>query len=167
MGPSSCAIYPHWRKFIQIGENVSPALLVQFLREHRTEWADFRVDAHSAALLKAGSCAFSGSGSSHFSDTGMLLGLTVNNDEILEIIRLEDHALHRKDAFLQNIYLLQLCNGVEENSVGVCSELIFAPIEERLPHDAVLLSSGFRILSLGSSRVSEKYSILCSISSAS
>ncbi|KAI9074514.1 hypothetical protein K1719_043513 [Acacia pycnantha] len=34
-------------------QNVHPALLVRFLREHRSEWADYGVDAYSAACLKA------------------------------------------------------------------------------------------------------------------
>ncbi|RWV92775.1 hypothetical protein GW17_00044816 [Ensete ventricosum] len=34
-------------------QNVPPAILVQFLREHRSEWADCGVDAYSAASLTA------------------------------------------------------------------------------------------------------------------
>ena len=33
-------------------QNVPPASVVRFLREHRSEWADFGVDAYSAACLK-------------------------------------------------------------------------------------------------------------------
>ncbi|KAA8539315.1 hypothetical protein F0562_026007 [Nyssa sinensis] len=132
-------------------QDVSPAMLIRFLREHRSEWADFSVEAHSAASLKAGSFALSGLNSTQFSDSAVLLGHTVNNDEILEIIRLEGHALSQKDAFLfRNICLLQICNGVETNAIEACSELIFAPIDEGLPDDALLLSSGFRILPLDS-----------------
>ncbi|RWW75884.1 hypothetical protein BHE74_00016061 [Ensete ventricosum] len=34
-------------------QNVPPALLVCFLKEHRSEWADFGVDAYSASSLRA------------------------------------------------------------------------------------------------------------------
>ncbi|XP_059669154.1 homeobox-leucine zipper protein REVOLUTA-like [Cornus florida] len=135
-------------------QDVSPAILVRYLREHRSEWADFSVDAHSAASLKAGSVALPKLNSTQFSSSSIVLGHTVNDEEILEIIQLEGHALNQKDAFLfRNTYLLQLCNGIEEEAVGACSELIFAPIDEMLPDDALLLSSGFRILPLDSKTV--------------
>ncbi|EOY34371.1 Homeobox-leucine zipper family protein / lipid-binding START domain-containing protein isoform 4 [Theobroma cacao] len=41
-------------------QNVPPAVLVRFLREHRSEWADFNVDAYSAASLKAGTYSYPG-----------------------------------------------------------------------------------------------------------
>lgn len=34
-------------------QDVPPPLLVRFLREHRSEWADNMIDAYSAASLKA------------------------------------------------------------------------------------------------------------------
>ena len=34
-------------------QNVPPAVLVRFLREHRSEWADYGVDAYAAASLRA------------------------------------------------------------------------------------------------------------------
>ncbi|CAI9773604.1 unnamed protein product [Fraxinus pennsylvanica] len=47
------------------------------------------------------------------------------------------------------ILLLQLlCNGMDENAVGTCAELIFAPIDASLAGDAPLLPSGFRIILL-------------------
>ncbi|GMP22657.1 hypothetical protein CsSME_00000580 [Camellia sinensis var. sinensis] len=104
--------------------NVSSALLVRFLREHRTEWADLSIDAYSAASLKAGSFALPGSYTFDFSSSSMLLGHTVDDEEI--------------------------CNGVEDNAIGACSELIFAPINSMLRDDAPLLSSGFRVLPLDS-----------------
>lgn len=33
-----------------------PAILLRFLREHRSEWADSSIDAYSAAAVKAGPC---------------------------------------------------------------------------------------------------------------
>ncbi|KAF5959540.1 hypothetical protein HYC85_000749 [Camellia sinensis] len=131
--------------------NVSSALLVRFLREHRTEWADLSVDAYSAASLKAGSFALPGSYTFDFSSSSMLLGHTVDDEEILEMIRLEGRGLSKKNSVLfQDIHLLQICNGVEDNAIGACSELIFAPINSMLRDDAPLLSSGFRVLPLDS-----------------
>ena len=46
-----------------------------------------------------------------------------------------------------------MCSGVDENAVGACSELIFAPIDEMFPDDAPLLPSGFRIIPLDSKSV--------------
>lgn len=47
-----CLIYSHLTVYLNL-QNVPPALLVRFLREHRSEWADHGVDAYSAACLKA------------------------------------------------------------------------------------------------------------------
>lgn len=48
----------------------------------------------------------------------------------------------------------QLCSGVDDNAVGTCSELIFAPIDASFSDDAPLLPSGFRIIPLDSGVVS-------------
>ncbi|OVA10133.1 Homeobox domain [Macleaya cordata] len=132
-------------------QNVHPALLVRFLREHRSEWADYNFDAYSAASLKSGSYAFGGLRSTRFSGSQIImpLGHTVEREELLEIIRLEGHALTQEEAVLsRDIHLLQICSGVDENAVGACSELVFAPIDEMFPDDAPLLPSGFRIIPL-------------------
>lgn len=42
-------------------QDVSPAMLLRFLREHRSEWADSSIDAYSAAAVKATPAALSGS----------------------------------------------------------------------------------------------------------
>lgn len=134
-------------------QNVHPALLIRFLREHRSEWADFNFDAYSAASLKAGSYAFDGFKSTKFSGSQVImpLGHTVEHEELLEIVRLEGHALTQEDSILsRDIHLLQTCCGVDENAVGACSELVFAPIDEMFPDDAPLLPSGFRIIPLDS-----------------
>ena len=34
-------------------QNVPPAVLLRFLREHRSEWADSSIDAYSAGAAKA------------------------------------------------------------------------------------------------------------------
>lgn len=134
-------------------QNVPPAVLVRFLREHRSEWADFNVDAYSAASLKASPFGYPGMRPTRFTGSQIImpLGHTIEHEEMLEVIRLEGHSLAQEDAFVsRDIHLLQICSGIDENAVGVCSELIFAPIDEMFPDDAPLLPSGFRIIPLDS-----------------
>ncbi|XP_059626783.1 homeobox-leucine zipper protein REVOLUTA-like [Cornus florida] len=134
-------------------QNVPPAVLVRFLREHRSEWADFSVDAYSAASLKANTYAYPGMRPTRFTGSQIImpLGHTIEHEEMIEVIRLEGHSLAEEDAFVsRDIHLLQICSGVDENAVGACSELVFAPIDEMFPDDAPLLPSGFRIIPLDS-----------------
>ncbi|XP_015952399.1 homeobox-leucine zipper protein REVOLUTA [Arachis duranensis] len=134
-------------------QNVPPAVLVRFLREHRSEWADFNVDAYAAASPKAGSYAYPGMRPTRFTGSQIImpLGHTIEHEEMLEVIRLEGHSLAQEDAFAsRDIHLLQICSGIDENAVGACSELIFAPIDEMFPDDAPLVPSGFRIIPLDS-----------------
>ncbi|TYG77122.1 hypothetical protein ES288_D03G169800v1 [Gossypium darwinii] len=134
-------------------QNVPPAVLVRFLREHRSEWADFNVDAYTAASLKAGTYAYPGMRPTRFTGSQIImpLGHTIEHEEILEVIRLEGHSLVQEDAIVsRDIHLLQICSGIDENAVGACSELVFAPIDEMFPDDAPLIPSGFRIIPLES-----------------
>lgn len=48
---------------------------------------------------------------------------------------------------------VQLCSGVDENAVGACAELVFAPIDASFSDDAPLLPSGFRLIPIDSSKV--------------
>lgn len=34
-------------------QNVPPALLIRFLREHRSEWADYDIDANAATAFRS------------------------------------------------------------------------------------------------------------------
>lgn len=43
---------------------------------------------------------------------------------------------------------------MDENAIGTCSELMFAPIDASFTDDAPVLPSGFRIISLDSGKVS-------------
>ncbi|KAJ9555611.1 hypothetical protein OSB04_010225 [Centaurea solstitialis] len=132
-------------------QNVPPAVLVRFLREHRSEWADFNVDAYSAASVKANPYAYPGMRPTRFTGSQIImpLGHTIEHEEMLEVVRLEGHALGQEDPFMsRDIHLLQLCSGIDENAVGACSELVFAPIDEMFPDDAPLVPSGFRIIPL-------------------
>ncbi|KAJ1694057.1 hypothetical protein LUZ63_010755 [Rhynchospora breviuscula] len=132
-------------------QSVPPALLVRFLREHRSEWADYNVDAYSAASLKAATCSLPGHRSVRFSgnQTIMPLAQTIENEEILEVVRLESQPLTQEEVMLtKDVHLLQLCSGIDENALGSCFQLVFAPIDELFPDDAPLVSSGFRVIPL-------------------
>ncbi|XP_062161229.1 homeobox-leucine zipper protein ATHB-14-like isoform X1 [Alnus glutinosa] len=132
-------------------QNVPPALLVRFLREHRSEWADYGVDAYSAACLKASPYAVPCARPGGFPGSQVILPLahTVEHEEFLEVVRLEGHAFSPEDvALARDMYLLQLCSGVDENAIGACAQLVFAPIDESFADDAPLLPSGFRVIPL-------------------
>jgi len=58
---------------------------------------------------------------------------------------------------------LQICSGIDENAVGACSELVFAPIDEMFPDDAPLVPSGFRIIPLDSKPVEFYVYFACNI----
>ncbi|KAJ0017586.1 hypothetical protein Pint_11219 [Pistacia integerrima] len=134
-------------------QNVPPALLVRFLREHRSEWADYGVDAYSAACLKASPYAVPCARPGGFPSSQVILPLahTVEHEEFLEVVRLEGHAFSPEDvALARDMYLLQLCSGVDENAVSGCAQLVFAPIDESFADDAPLLPSGFRVIPLDS-----------------
>ncbi|EOA26257.1 hypothetical protein CARUB_v10022629mg [Capsella rubella] len=132
-------------------QNVPPAVLVRFLREHRSEWADYGVDAYAAASLRASPFAVPCARAGGFPSNQVILPLaqTVEHEESLEVVRLEGHAYSPEDMGLaRDMYLLQLCSGVDENVVGGCAQLVFAPIDESFADDAPLLPSGFRVIPL-------------------
>ncbi|GAB4829430.1 Homeobox-leucine zipper protein ATHB-14 [Ancistrocladus abbreviatus] len=132
-------------------QNVPPALLVRFLREHRSEWADYAVDAYSAASLKSSPYAVPCARPAGFPTGQVILPLahTVEHEEFLEVVRLEGHPFTPEDVPLaRDMYLLQLCSGIDENAIGGCAQLVFAPIDESFADDAPLLPSGFRVIPL-------------------
>ncbi|KAJ7958828.1 Homeobox-leucine zipper protein like [Quillaja saponaria] len=131
-------------------QDVSPAILLRFLREHRSEWADSSIDAYSAAAIKAGPCSLPGSQAGNFGGQVILpLAYTIEHEEFMEVIKLESMGYYREDMTMPgDVFLLQLCNGVDENSVGTCAELIFAPIDASFSDDAPIVPSGFRIIPL-------------------
>lgn len=60
-----------------------PAILLRFLREHRSEWADRSIDAYSAAAIKAGPCGMLGSRAGSFGDQVILpLAHTIEHEEV-------------------------------------------------------------------------------------
>ncbi|XP_060205800.1 homeobox-leucine zipper protein ATHB-15-like isoform X1 [Lycium barbarum] len=133
-------------------QNVPPAILLRFLREHRSEWADNNIDAYAAAAIKVGPCSLPGARVGNFGGQVILpLAHTVEHEELLEVIKLEGHS--PEDAIMpRDMFLLQLCGGMDENAVGTCAELIFAPIDASFADDAPLLPSGFCIISLESGK---------------
>ncbi|KAK8678757.1 hypothetical protein V6N13_144242 [Hibiscus sabdariffa] len=135
-------------------QNVPPAILLRFLREHRSEWADSSIDAYSAAVVKVGPCSLRGSQVGGFGSQVILpLAHTIEHEESLEVIKLEGLAQSPEDALMpRDVFLLQLCSGMDENAVGTCAELIFAPIDASFADDAPLLPSGFRIIPLDSGK---------------
>nr|AGM34023.1 class III homeodomain leucine zipper protein 33 [Larix kaempferi] len=133
-------------------QNVPPALLVRFLREHRSEWADCNIDAYSSATMKANAYNVPGSlGGITGSQVILPLAHTVEHEEFLEVIKLEGHGLTHEEALLsKDMFLLQLCNGIDEHAAGFCAQLVFAPIDASFADDAPLLPSGFRVIPLES-----------------
>ncbi|CAH2036462.1 unnamed protein product [Thlaspi arvense] len=132
-------------------QNVPPAILLRFLREHRSEWADNNIDAYLAAAVKVGPCSARVGG---FGGQVILpLAHTIEHEEFMEVIKLEGLGHSPEDAIVpRDIFLLQLCSGMDENAVGTCAELIFAPIDASFADDAPLLPSGFRIIPLDSAK---------------
>ncbi|KAF5788051.1 putative transcription factor & lipid binding HD-SAD family [Helianthus annuus] len=133
-------------------QNVPPAILLRFLREHRSEWADNNVDAYLAAAIKLGPCSIPGARAGNFGGQVILpLAHTIEHEELLEVIKPEGVGLCPEDALMgRDMFLLQLCSGMDEKAVGMCSELIFAPIDASFADEAPLLASGFRIIPLDS-----------------
>ncbi|KAK7260468.1 hypothetical protein RIF29_26536 [Crotalaria pallida] len=136
-------------------QNVPPAILLWFLREHRSEWADNNMDAYSTASIKVGPCSFSGSRVGNYGGQVILpLAHTIEHEEFLEVIKLEGIAHSPEDAIIpREAFLLQLCSGIDENAVGTSAELIFAPIDGSFADDAPFLPSGFRIIPLESGKL--------------
>lgn len=64
-------------------QNVSPTMLLRFLREHRSEWADSNIDVYCAAAVKASPCALPGSFVGGFGGQVILpLGHTIEHEEV-------------------------------------------------------------------------------------
>ncbi|CAK9159876.1 unnamed protein product [Ilex paraguariensis] len=135
-------------------QNVPPAILLRFLREHRSEWADNSIDAYSAAAVKVGPCSFPGSRVPNIGGQVILpLAHSIEHEELLEVIKLEGVGHCTEDTMMpRDMFLLQLCSGMDENAIGTCAELIFAPIDASFADDAPLLPSGFRIIPLDSGK---------------
>ncbi|KAI4317678.1 hypothetical protein L6164_025528 [Bauhinia variegata] len=123
---------------------VPPAMLVRFSREHRSEWADYGVDAYSAASLKASPYAVPCARPGGFPSSQVILPLahTIEHEEFLEVVRNRGSCIFPEDVALAGDI------GVDENAIGGCAQLVFAPIDESFADDALLLPSGFRVIPL-------------------
>ncbi|VFQ92943.1 unnamed protein product [Cuscuta campestris] len=131
-------------------QNVPPAVLLRFLREHRSEWADINIEAYSAAAIKVGPCSLPAARICNYgSQVTLPLAHTIEHEELLEVIKFEGLGHSVEDPIMaRDLFLLQMCNGMDESAVGTCAELIFAPIDASFTDDAPLLPSGFRIIPL-------------------
>ncbi|KAK7302074.1 hypothetical protein RJT34_12953 [Clitoria ternatea] len=118
-----------------VQENVPPILLVQFLREHWSEWADYGVDAYFAACLKASPYVVPCARPGGFPSSQVILPLT--------------HTIKHEEVFIFLIMMtLILFSEVNENSIRACAQLVFAPIDESFTYDALLLPFGFYVIPL-------------------
>uniref|UniRef100_A0A0E0JF97 Homeobox domain-containing protein n=1 Tax=Oryza punctata TaxID=4537 RepID=A0A0E0JF97_ORYPU len=132
-------------------QDVSPPSLLQFLREHRSQWADSNLDAFFASAMKPNFCNLPMSRLGGFSDQVILpLAHTFEPEEFLEVIKLGNASNYQDTLVHRDLFLLQMYNGVEESSAGTCSELISAPIDASFSDDSPLLPSGFRIIPIDS-----------------
>ncbi|CAI9284310.1 unnamed protein product [Lactuca saligna] len=130
-------------------QDVAPAILMRFLREYRSEWADSSMDAYSAASMKAGPTSLPMARNGSFGSQVILpLAHTLEHEEFMEVVKLENMGHYQEDNMMMpgDIFFLQLCNGVDENAIGTSAELVFAPIDASFTDDAPLLPSGFRII---------------------
>ncbi|KAI5069977.1 hypothetical protein GOP47_0014320 [Adiantum capillus-veneris] len=130
-------------------QNVPPAFLVHFMREHRSEWADHGCEE----AMRMSNPAFSGFHAS--TSNSQLLQPQVHaieEDEFLELIKMEGQSsLAIQDQSLlpsQDMFLLQLCSGLEDNGSGACAQMVFAPIDASVSDDIALIPSGFRVIPL-------------------
>ncbi|KAL6838689.1 hypothetical protein ACP4OV_031403 [Aristida adscensionis] len=132
-------------------QDVSPPSLLRFMREQRSQWADSNLDAFFASAMKPNFCNLPMSRLGGFSGQVILpLAHTFDPEEFLEVIKLGNVSNYQDTFMNRDLFLLQMYNGVDENPVGSCSELIFAPIDASFSDDSPLLPSGFRIIPIDS-----------------
>lgn len=139
-------------------QNVPPALLIRFLREHRSEWAELDICTDVAAAL--GSTVYgalgSGKGSTCYGPSPLLLAHSREQQELLELLQLESPSfLHDGSILSKDHFLLQLCTGLDEAAVGASAQLVFAPVNVTVSEDMPLMPSGFRVVPLDSSLADE------------
>nr|ABG73239.1 class III HD-Zip protein HB14 [Physcomitrium patens] len=123
-------------------QNVPPSLLIRFLREHRSEWADYDMDDMASFRSNGNGYVPRGGGVSHV-QLPLPLAQSGECGEILEVVKLEGHSSVQHMVLSRDIFLLQLCSGIDESALGACSQLIFAPVDVALADGIPLLPSGF------------------------
>lgn len=88
-----------------ISQNVPPAILLRFLREHRSEWADNNIDAYSAAAVKVGPCSLAGSRVGSFGGQVILpLAHTIEHEEVSNMMIRNLHLLMMHTFVLLMVY---------------------------------------------------------------
>ncbi|KAK2362394.1 Homeobox-leucine zipper family protein / lipid-binding START domain-containing protein [Trifolium repens] len=133
-----------FRPCIKCANNVPPALLVRFFREHQSECSDYGFDAYPAACLKSSPYAVPCARPGGFPSSQVILPLApmVKHEEFLEVVRIERHAFSLEDIALA-------CDiGIDESSIGACAQLVFAPIDKSFADDALWVPYGFRVIPL-------------------
>nr|AWD38919.1 class III homeodomain-leucine zipper protein [Cyrtomium guizhouense] len=132
-------------------QNVPPCLLVRFLREHRSEWADITLEE----AMRMGNPGLSGfhNGLSNSQVLSPHNIHAVEQDEFLELIKMEGYQDENSLSGTQEVFLLQLCSGLEEGAAGACAQMVFAPIDASISDDVELMPSGFRVLPLENGHV--------------
>lgn len=129
-------------------QSVPPPLLVRFLRERWTSWAEFDSDTSQGDTSRP---SFRDNLPKKKFSSVRVFQPIVGQDEVLEVVRLQRTGLPRGDDISQlDNFLLQLCSGIEDTAVSAHAQLIFAPIDASIPDDAPLLPSGFRVVHLDS-----------------
>nr|AWD38918.1 class III homeodomain-leucine zipper protein [Ceratopteris pteridoides] len=127
-------------------QNVSPCKLICFLREHRSEWASATLDE----ALHIGNPGFFGFPPEVHTHSQLLPDVnTVDHSEFLELIKMEDREGEGSlSGTRTEVFLLQLCSGLEETGSGTTAQMVYAPIDASISDDAELRPSGFRVVSL-------------------
>eukprot|EP00250_Pteridium_aquilinum_P007295 c17044_g2_i1 orf=171-2891(-) len=131
-------------------QNVPPSLLVRFLREHRSEWADTSLEE----AMRMGNPGLSGFHSGLSNSQVLQPHIhAVEQDEFLELIKMEGYEDENSLSGMREVFLLQLCSGLEEAGAGACAQMVFAPIDASISDDVELMPSGFRVIPLENGNV--------------
>ncbi|KAJ7297112.1 hypothetical protein O6H91_Y079400 [Diphasiastrum complanatum] len=132
-------------------QNVPPATLIRFLRQHRSEWADCSLAPDDAGVLRTSSYGLSISrgGAVCVGQMPFHSSQAAEEEEFLEVIKLEGHG-PGVGGLSRDTVLLQLCTGIDDNAIGACAQLVFAPVDAAVSDDVPLLPSGFRVIPLDS-----------------
>lgn len=119
-------------------QNVPPAVLLRFLREHRSEWADNNIDPYLAAAVKIGPCCLPGSRVGGFGNQVILpLAQTIEHEEVIPL-GLSTDVMHFI-LFMFNVLMcwLYLCYQLLE--VIKLEGIPQCPEDAMMPRDTILL----------------------------
>ncbi|KAK8921401.1 Homeobox-leucine zipper protein HOX32 [Platanthera zijinensis] len=74
------------------------------------------------------------------SQVNIHLAHTVENEEVLEVVRMEGNGLNQDDFLARDLHLLQLSSGIDENAVGACAQLLLCYMSFVMEISAATLS---------------------------